>query len=174
MRILCFCILAWLASGNVEIADAVDQSDHSPAAVARFIDLQMEARWRAEKLVPSKPCADHEYLRRVCLDLAGVIPTEQAVSDFLRDTDPDKRLAAVEQLLKTQTYARYSAATWSNLWIGRGKDADALVHRRFRDWLYLQFKANQSFDRIHTGRALTQSQWEIVRIICEMPDAYWS
>ena len=108
----------------------------------------MEARWRAEKLVPSKPCADHEYLRRVCLDLAGVIPTEQAVSDFLRDTDPDKRLTAVEQLLKTQTYARYSAATWSNLWIGRGKDADALVHRRFRDWLCLQFKANQSFDRI--------------------------
>lgn len=149
MRTRNYFLILWLISGHCLVSTAAE-SAHSPTAVARFIDQQMAAMWRSQELVPSEVCADHEYLRRVCLDVAGVIPTEHAVTQFLQDRADDKRVTAVETLLKTQTYARYSAATWANLWIGRGKDADALIHARFREWLFLQIRANKPFDRIVT------------------------
>jgi hypothetical protein len=48
---------------------------------------------------------DAEFFRRVNLDLAGSIPTADETRQFLSDTNPDKRAAAIDRLLASPRYA---------------------------------------------------------------------
>jgi hypothetical protein len=124
----------------------------SPEELARFIDERLEKTWRAQRLTPSKPCLDSEYLRRVYLDIVGVIPSEQTVRAFLSNPDSNKRWIVVDQLLESNVSARYASVVWGNLLVGRGTGVEALTQKRFRDWLYRQFKSNARFDQ--TTRAI--------------------
>lgn len=49
---------------------------------------------------------DAEFLRRVHLDFAGVIPTAEETSAFLADNSPDKRTKVIQQLLDGPNYAK--------------------------------------------------------------------
>ena len=47
---------------------------------------------------PAARATDHEFLRRVFIDLIGRIATPEEVIDFERDTAPDKRVKLVRRL----------------------------------------------------------------------------
>jgi hypothetical protein len=53
---------------------------------------------------PSARATDHEYLRRVFIDLLGRIPQPEEIIDFERDTSPDKRVKLVQRLLNATEY----------------------------------------------------------------------
>jgi hypothetical protein len=59
------------------------------AALAKVIDQQINARLKEEDLKPSPLSDDGEFLRRVYLDLIGVIPPSEKVVAFLDSTDPN-------------------------------------------------------------------------------------
>jgi hypothetical protein len=50
------------------------------------IDAEVTAAWQREKITPAEPASDAEFLRRVHLDLVGVIPTYDETVAFLADT----------------------------------------------------------------------------------------
>ena len=56
------------------------------------IDRHVAAAWKKNTIAPSKPASDAEFLRRVSLELTGVIPTHKQAVAFLDDSDPKKRL----------------------------------------------------------------------------------
>src|SRR5262245_31723264 len=58
------------------------------AALARTIDQAVEARLAAEQMKPAPLADDAEFLRRVYLDLAGVIPPADKAAAFLDSKDP--------------------------------------------------------------------------------------
>src|SRR5688572_18486333 len=58
------------------------------AALAKFIDEQVNARLKEEGVKPSAKSDDAEFLRRVYLDLVGVIPSVEKAKEFLDSTDP--------------------------------------------------------------------------------------
>jgi hypothetical protein len=128
----------------------------SPEELARFIDERMERTWRTERLTPSRPCLDSVYLRRVYLDIVGVIPSEPTVRAFLSNTDANKRWIVVDQLLESKAAARYASVVWGNLLVGRGTGMKSLTQKPFRDWLNQQFKSNAGFDQT-THAILTAS-----------------
>ena len=141
-------------------AAAADSSSNraalDPQQLAGLIDERMAKTWATQRVMPSNQCLDHEYLRRVYLDIVGVIPSEQTVQQFLGNPRPQKRHIVVDELLASDVYARYSSVVWGNLLLGRGTGADAVFQKRFRDWLYEQFKSNAGFDRT-TKSILTAS-----------------
>jgi hypothetical protein len=51
--------------------------------------------------------SDEEFLRRVTLDLTGMIPSPADVRQFLADADPNKREKLVDKLLASSEYARH-------------------------------------------------------------------
>ena len=58
-------------------------------------------------------CSDAAFLRRVYLDVIGVIPTAAEARRFLEDTAPDKRVRLVDELLaRNEDYA----AHWTPFW----------------------------------------------------------
>ena len=59
-------------------------------------------------VTPAPPTTDYEFVRRVTLDLAGRIPTADAVASFVNDSSPDKRSKYIETLL--------SSPQWVDKW----------------------------------------------------------
>jgi hypothetical protein len=78
----------------------------NPPGIDRFVDEKLQKL----AIVPSQPCTDAEFLRRVSIDLTGTLPTPAEVDDFLQDPSDDKRARKVEELLERPAYA----AWWAN------------------------------------------------------------
>src|SRR5206468_2351389 len=63
------------------------------------VDAEVEAAWKREKVKAAAPAADAEFLRRVSLDLTGVVPSFEEAAAFLDSKDSDKRAKLIDQLL---------------------------------------------------------------------------
>lgn len=64
---------------------------------------------------PSPPAGDAEFIRRVYLDAAGILPSPAEVERFLKDTAPNKRNQLIEQLMRRPEFVDYWAYKWSDL-----------------------------------------------------------
>lgn len=96
----------------------------------------------------SNLCADSEFVRRVHLDVLGVIPKGEEAAVFVNDTDPEKRKRLIETLLARD--AEY-AAEWVAFWeeaLCSSKAKIRIYGQRgdYRDWIFESFKANKPYD----------------------------
>ena len=80
--------------------------------LARQIDVQINRVLQAKKIPASPQADDPEFLRRVYLDIAGTIPPLDRVEAFLNDTQSDKRVRVVDELLQSPEYARHMTNQW--------------------------------------------------------------
>ena len=137
-----FIALVVLFSGSAMLAaDA--------AALSGLIDAQVQAAWEREKISPAPMSGDAEFLRRVHLDLIGVIPTYDEAVAFLADASPDKRSKLIDRLLDDPRYAQHQADVWDLLLFGRNPpNNDADKREGFQNWLREQFQANAPYDQI--------------------------
>ena len=69
------------------------------AALAVQIDRHIDARLASEKVAAAQPADDAEFLRRVYLDLHGVVPSAEQASRFLNDANSNKRTLLIDALL---------------------------------------------------------------------------
>ena len=117
-RLRPLCLLALLATPA--LAGPSDEvALPPPEAVSAEVDALMEQVWKEKGIEPAKPASDAELLRRMCLDLHGVIPEEERVRAFLGDKSRAKRQVLVRALLEEEAFARFSALRWSYLLVGR-------------------------------------------------------
>ena len=120
------------------------------------IDQFIAASWKQAKLAEASQtpplCSDEVFLRRVYLDVIGVIPTGDEVQSFVYDRGKDKRARLIEQLLGRK--ADY-AAHWTPFWedaLGRGGESGGIKGRgNYRDWAFKNFEADTSFDEMVAG-----------------------
>ena len=163
--------LAALAAGLVIHADveATAADAQPPSELAHAIDELLTRTWQQERLAPSKPCMDHEYMRRVFLDLVGVIPSDDMVRRFLTSKQATKREELVDELLESSVYPRYTAVVWGNTLVGRSGEGVELNNKRlFREWLSQQFEGDSGMASI-ADRLLTASG-----TMLDNPAVYWS
>jgi len=123
------------------------------SALRDVIDREIKASWTKEKITPPAKASDSVFLRRIYLDLIGMIPTYDDTTAFLKDTDPKKREKLIDTLMADPRYARQQAQVFDLAMLGRKNRLveGAVGYRnrgRFREWLGKQFAANDSFDRI--------------------------
>ena len=103
---------AWeppLRPSRPELPAVVDGRDHP---VDRLLDA-----WMAEKRVARPaPLGDGAFLRRVTLDITGLLPTPEALAAFLADGAPDKRSRVIDALLADrEAYAGHWISFWNDL-----------------------------------------------------------
>lgn len=79
------------------------------------IDELVYARLKRLGLPPSPLCSDQEFLRRVYLDVIGILPTPNEARAFLADADPQKRPKLIDRLLVRDEYADFWTLKWGDL-----------------------------------------------------------
>ncbi|MFN0017457.1 MAG: DUF1549 and DUF1553 domain-containing protein [Pirellulaceae bacterium] len=113
-----------------------------------FIDELVLAKWKKLHIAPSPACSDEEFLRRVCLDVMGTLPTPQEVRDFLADTAPDKRDKLVERMLERPEYADYWAHRFAELLRVKVGDSSFKDHTvKFHGWIRQSLADNKPYDQ---------------------------
>jgi hypothetical protein len=135
-----------------------------------YIDKLVDRKLQAVKIVPSDLCTDEEFVRRVYLDLTGLVPTAAQVRAFLADERDSrtKRDALVDSLIGSREYVEH----WTNKW------GDLLqVNRKFlgeegaaalRNWIKERIAENQPYDQF-AREILTASGSNVEN----PPAAYW-
>src|SRR5262245_41557337 len=58
---------------------------NATAEMVQFINEKLDAVWKANKIKPTEPCNDYEFIRRTSLDIIGRIATPGEVSAYLKD-----------------------------------------------------------------------------------------
>lgn len=119
---------------------------------ANFIDTHVFARLRQLRMNPSADCSDAEFLRRVSLDLLGVLPTPAEARRFLADTRPDRRVRLVDALLARPEFADAWALKWGDLLRNEEKQLDRKGVALFHAWLRQRFAADTPLNEL--ARAL--------------------
>ncbi len=114
------------------------------------IDAEIKKGWQQEKLTPAPRSTDPVFLRRVYLDLVGVVPSYDEATAFLKDNDPQKRTKLIDKLFADPRYADQQAHVWDLVLFGRHpQNIDATRKRDgFKKWMADQFAKNEPYDRI--------------------------
>lgn len=139
--------------GQVDVFRAIvpqsdDSSEFPERPVLNFIDELVDAKLRRLNIHPSGLCSDAEFLRRVCLDITGTLPSTAQARDFLSDSSSDKRRRLVDELLRRSEYADFQALKWSDV---LRVDRLALGHKQaytWYRWIHDAFARNRPFDEI--------------------------
>ncbi|MCX7885846.1 MAG: DUF1549 and DUF1553 domain-containing protein, partial [Verrucomicrobiae bacterium] len=123
------------------------------------IDRLVFDRLQRLGITPANPCSDGVFVRRVYLDLTGLLPTAQQAYDFIESKDPNKRAALIEQLLRRDEFADYWAMKWCDLLrvkaefpINLWPNAAQAYHR----WIRASIRANKPYDQF-VRELLTES-----------------
>jgi hypothetical protein len=114
------------------------------------IDTEIKAGWAKNKITPAGPAKDTVFLRRIFLDLVGVIPTYEETTAFLKDNDPKKREKLIDKLLADPRFASQQAHVWDLVLFGRRPQNLEATRKRdnFKDWLTTQFAKNVPYDQL--------------------------
>ena len=148
---VCLPSLPAQSTGGVP-SQRVSQADASESARHKMIvriDTLLSDRWKQEGIEPAQPADDYEFVRRVCLDLTGTIPTVNQIHSFSEDkTDPAARRARlVEQLLDSPNFATHLATTWRMRMLPEDFDPQQLnLAEGLQRWLRKQFADQRRFD----------------------------
>ena len=125
------------------------------------IDTEIARVWQRENVAPPPLCDDATFLRRVWLDLCGIIPTADEARAFLDDASPTKRAELVDRLLADPRYAVHQADEWDMLLFGRNPPGYEAPNREgFKRWLQSAFAANTRYDEL--VRALLKAEGNTV------------
>ncbi|HVP13209.1 MAG TPA: DUF1549 and DUF1553 domain-containing protein [Phycisphaerae bacterium] len=79
------------------------------------IDKLVFARLKVLGVPPSQLASDEEFVRRVYLDVIGLLPKPDEARSFLGDPDPRKRAKLIDRLLERPEFADYWALKWGDL-----------------------------------------------------------
>lgn len=104
-----------------------------------FIDPFVFDRLKQLKLNPGDLSSDSVFLRRVTLDLLGLLPTESESRAFVADRSIDKRARLVDDLLSRPEFAQMWAQKWSDLVRNEEKTLDAKGVELLHEWMKQRF-----------------------------------
>lgn len=111
-----------------------------------YIDKHVFTKLRELQILPADLCSDEEFVRRVHLDVAGVLPDAQAVTAFLEDKDPQKRAKLIDQVLQRREYADFWALKWADVLRNTRKQVEYRGAHNYRRYLMEAFLYNRPFD----------------------------
>lgn len=125
-----------------------------PAAVRgreHPVDRILDAYLAQRKAPIPRTVSDEVFLRRLSLDVTGLLPTPEKLSAFLADKSPDKRVKLARALLgDKQAYAEHWLVFWNDLlrndYAGTGYIDGG--RKQITNWLYKSLIDNKPYDQL--------------------------
>ncbi len=115
------------------------------------IDFYILKELEKEGLKPSAEADRTTLIRRLYLDLLGLLPTPSEVDAFVKDTRPDAYAQLVDAVLKSPHYGEKQARHWLDLARYADSNGYTIDGRRsiwpYRDWVIEAFNRDLPFDQ---------------------------
>ncbi len=129
------------------------QIENQKSRIENSIDAFIDAKLAAAKVAPAPVTDDAAFLRRVTLDVIGLLPTADEVIAFLADTRPGKRARAIDRLLADVRWADRWVPYWQDVLAENPSMLKGTLNNTgpFRVWLYEALRDNLPMDRFATG-----------------------
>ncbi|HUE74809.1 MAG TPA: DUF1553 domain-containing protein [Pirellulaceae bacterium] len=101
---------------------------------------------------------DWSFVRRVYVDLIGVIPTATQAEAFVKDERPDKRARLIDELLKSPGWADNWVGYWQDVLAENPNIINPTLNNTgpFRWWIYESLLDNKPIDRVATELAMME------------------
>ena len=80
-----------------------------------YVDKRINQKLRNLRIQPSELCTDEEFIRRCSIDICGIVPTPERVTQFLADTTADKRAKYIDEMLARKEFVEIWVMKWSEL-----------------------------------------------------------
>ncbi len=126
-----------------------DLKYEAPEITGNYIDQLVGAKLKKLRILPSEICSDEEFLRRVTLDITGLLPTEEEYHAFLSDPEPNKREKLVDQLLQRKEFSEIWAMKWAELlMIKTTNQVSYKATYLYSTWLTNKIANNEPIDKI--------------------------
>jgi hypothetical protein len=117
-----------------------------------FIDEEIFARLESGGVLAAPLSTDEEFLRRITLDLTGRIPSAAEIREFLADSSPNKRSAAIDRLLYSPEFidkwAMWLGDLLGNARINSNRNLNIEGRNRWHDWIRSSLAHQKSFREI--------------------------
>jgi hypothetical protein len=97
------------------LPNQLDPKVFADAPRNNYIDDHVLRKLENLRIPPSPSATDAEFIRRVYLDAAGILPTPEEVKRFVEDKAADKRAKLIDKLLERPEFVDYWAYKWSDL-----------------------------------------------------------
>ena len=117
-----------------------------------FIDEEVWRKLRRLSILPSERSSDHEFLRRVCLDLTGTLPPPRRVREFLDSGDPRKRDQLIATLLNSPEYIDYWTFRLADLFRVSHEQGGREKVKIYWEWIRDTIARNKPFDQVARER----------------------
>ena len=131
--------------------------NYPQVARKNFIDDHVFAKLQKFNILPSELSKDAEFLRRLCLDMAGTLPPPARAREFLASQDPEKRENLIETLLDSPEFVEYWTFRFADIFrVARYANSNMKPVRLHWEWLRDSIERNKPYDQIARERIAAQ------------------
>ena len=100
------------------------------------------------RIAPSQSCTDREFIRRIYLDVLGVLPTPEEVRAFLADTSPTRRDRVIDRLLVRPEFYDFWALKFADVLRSNGRLIQTKGAYVFHRWIRECLERNLPMDQL--------------------------
>jgi uncharacterized membrane protein/mono/diheme cytochrome c family protein len=113
------------------------------------VDRLVNTYFKNKKITWPAVVDDKCYIRRVYLDIIGLVPPPEKIDTFAHDNHPDKRALLVKELLgRHDEYAQHWLSFWNDALRNDYSGTGYITKGRFAitEWLYESLRTNKPYD----------------------------
>jgi len=115
-------------------------------AKANYVDEAVQAKLARLRVAPSDLCSDEEFIRRVSLDVRGIIPSVEEVREFLADRSAGKRAKLIDAYLESPEHVDLWTMKWNDTLRNNPRLA-RLGTQSYAKWIRDKIAANTPYDQ---------------------------
>src|SRR4029079_15240415 len=108
---------------NIRLTHLVEVPGFVQSEVPRdnAVDATVFAKLNRMRIRPSEVCSDREFIRRVYLDVIGVLPTAEEVARFLERPEKSRRADAIDEILARSEFYDFWALKFADILRANGR-----------------------------------------------------
>ena len=116
-----------------------------------YVDTHVHNKLHKLRMTPSELCTDEVFVRRLYLDITGLLPTVEESAAFLADTSTDKRSKLIDQLLERKEFTELWVMKFAELLQIQTDDNQGMSYKAtllYFNWLKDRIANNVPMDQI--------------------------
>jgi Protein of unknown function (DUF1553)/Protein of unknown function (DUF1549)/Bacterial Ig-like domain (group 2) len=137
-------------AARVAVIGTTPMKDYPEVPCNNFVDELILSKLKRVNIVPSPLSSDREFVRRVYLDIVGLLPTLDESGRFLESKDPQKRARLIDELIERPEFAEVWATRFSDLFRVGLLDQRSKGGRIMYSWLRKAMLEDMPFDQFAT------------------------